>query len=523
MKNDFRFLQWQHVLLFIMFSFAVTFSQNPLEEKILVALANPSQTDATLFKINPDGSGKTAIFDFKAHPKQISGGIFHVRIAPDNGSIFFSSDNSNLYTPAGRNLFRILSDGSDWEQITPGPNSGDWSQGCPCGMIEGKVLKSSGQPWGSAPVFIEGMDLLYTNPDGSFFAENVPEGKRYVVAYRPGTPIFDAQKVFITPATVTTLELIPDTDYRTNFQNPVQYDDRIYLLQGLNSIQYTGFDAETYQEVYVTEPCVGIADIDGFDVGPQTGRLAILDYQEGCYTNQGLYIAEKDGSHKNLFLDMKADPNWCGAQDVFWSPDEEMLALKGCYGWYTYLLTYNAVDGRALGSIYFKNQNYSLFNVKLHGWSPDGKWLLFSHYLEQPADGVLSKVSVNSNGNIDPNSVIDILQNETISAATWGMLGTPTLVAAQKNKAPIQFNILQNYPNPFNPETVIAYKISESCHVQLDVYNTLGRHIDRLVDGEKPAGFHEIYFQAKDLAGGLYFFEIEAGDKKAVVKGLLLK
>ncbi|MBN1998070.1 T9SS type A sorting domain-containing protein [candidate division KSB1 bacterium] len=526
MKSDYRFLKLKQILL-LLFVCLVFYSQASCQadpvEKILVALSNPSQTDATIYTINTDGSGKSAIFDFKVHPVQKNGGIFHLRIGKDNRSIYFSSDNTNLYTPAGRNIFRIASDGSWWDQITPGPNSGHWNQGCPCGIIEGKVLKSGGGAWVSAPVYIEGLELLYTGTDGSFLAENVPSGRRYVVAYRPGTIIFDAQEVFVTPSATTTLQLIPDTDYRTNFQNPVEYDDRIYFLQGLNSIEYTDLGAQAYQEVYLTPPCVGIANIDGFDVGRQTGRLAVLDYQEGCYTNQGLYIADKDGNNKVLFLDMKKDPNWCGVQDVFWSPDEKMLALKGCYGWYTYLLVYDAMSGRALGSIYFKDQKYTLYNVTLHGWSPGGEWLLYSHYLNQPAEGVLSKIKVNTNGSIDPNSIQDVLQNVTICGATWGLLGTPTLVTERMDQTPGFFEILQNYPNPFNPSTILPFGLSTPCHVQLDVYNAQGRYVDRILDEEKPAGWHEAYYQAENLAGGIYFFKLRAGGEIKVVKALLLK
>ena len=92
---------------------------------------------------------------------------------------------------------------------------------------------------------------------------------------------------------------------------------------------------------------------------------------------------------------------------------------------------------------------------------------------------------------------------------------------------PGQFQLLDNYPNPFNPATVIGYDLPQACHVTVDIYNILGQHTIRLVDGEQEAGNHQVVWDAasggNEVASGIYFYRLTAGDFTASKKMLLLK
>jgi hypothetical protein len=88
---------------------------------------------------------------------------------------------------------------------------------------------------------------------------------------------------------------------------------------------------------------------------------------------------------------------------------------------------------------------------------------------------------------------------------------------------PTAFSLSQNYPNPFNPTTTIRYALPRRSHVTLAVYNTLGQLVARLVNGDIEAGSHEVTFDAKGLASGVYFYCIQAGDFVQSKKLLLLK
>ena len=96
-------------------------------------------------------------------------------------------------------------------------------------------------------------------------------------------------------------------------------------------------------------------------------------------------------------------------------------------------------------------------------------------------------------------------------------------VEPTSNAIPKVFSLEQNYPNPFNPTTVIKFGIPKSGLVKLVVYDLLGRTVETLVNENKEAGNYQVDFNATNLASGVYFYRIEAGDFIAVKKMLLIK
>ena len=78
------------------------------------------------------------------------------------------------------------------------------------------------------------------------------------------------------------------------------------------------------------------------------------------------------------------------------------------------------------------------------------------------------------------------------------------------------------YPNPFNPETRIAYDVFKAGHVDLRVFDILGREVALLVDDMKLKGRHNIVFNAKNLPSGLYFYRIDIGGQFTSTQKILL-
>ncbi len=93
---------------------------------------------------------------------------------------------------------------------------------------------------------------------------------------------------------------------------------------------------------------------------------------------------------------------------------------------------------------------------------------------------------------------------------------------------PVTFSLHQNYPNPFNPTTRIDYSLDRGTEVRLTIYNLLGQEVRVLVDAYRPAGNHSVEWNGRNGSGqavatGVYLYRIEAGDRRASRKMLLLK
>jgi len=109
------------------------------------------------------------------------------------------------------------------------------------------------------------------------------------------------------------------------------------------------------------------------------------------------------------------------------------------------------------------------------------------------------------------------LDGVTMKANTEPMAATPMA------HVPTVFALHQNYPNPFNPYTDIKYDLPEDVHVTLKVYNILGAEVATLVNTKQQANFYTVRWDAENLASGVYFCTITAGDNKAVRKMVLMK
>ena len=88
---------------------------------------------------------------------------------------------------------------------------------------------------------------------------------------------------------------------------------------------------------------------------------------------------------------------------------------------------------------------------------------------------------------------------------------------------PRNFALSQNYPNPFNPTTMINYSVAKESNVTIKIYDVMGREVETLVNENKEPGNYEVNFNAQNLASGIYFYKMNAGDFTSIKKLTLLK
>lgn len=113
------------------------------------------------------------------------------------------------------------------------------------------------------------------------------------------------------------------------------------------------------------------------------------------------------------------------------------------------------------------------------------------------------------------------LYNYALGLATTGVNGN-------EGSVPLVFELSHNFPNPFNPSTEIRFTIPKFDHVTLEVIDLLGRKVKTLVDEERHAGLHTVTWNStnsanQQVASGMYFYRLRAGDLTSVKKMLLLK
>jgi hypothetical protein len=99
----------------------------------------------------------------------------------------------------------------------------------------------------------------------------------------------------------------------------------------------------------------------------------------------------------------------------------------------------------------------------------------------------------------------------------------PATTSAPGRGTPAAYGLSQNFPNPFNPATIIQFSVAQQSRVRLEVFNILGERVSTLVDEERPAGSYSERFDGTNLASGVYFYCLKAGNFTATKRLLLLR
>ena len=83
-------------------------------------------------------------------------------------------------------------------------------------------------------------------------------------------------------------------------------------------------------------------------------------------------------------------------------------------------------------------------------------------------------------------------------------------------------------PNPLNPRTQLTFTLSRAGRVQVSVYDTQGRLVNKLLDEVRAAGPQSLTWDGSNarngkVASGLYFFRIQAPEGEVVQRVAVVK
>jgi hypothetical protein len=131
--------------------------------------------------------------------------------------------------------------------------------------------------------------------------------------------------------------------------------------------------------------------------------------------------------------------------------------------------------------------------------------------LPDPFEITLESLIVSRQGvGPEPAVVGDAALEEATATATAG-----------RDELPADVALLGVYPNPFSDRGRIGFAIPEPLHVNLSVFDVLGRLVVVLSDEERAAGRHDVMFNAGGLPSGVYVVRLEA-DSQVQARTMIL-
>ena len=171
--------------------------------------------------------------------------------------------------------------------------------------------------------------------------------------------------------------------------------------------------------------------------------------------------------------------------------------------------------------------------------SPDVEW--YRIYRDGPlykGSGSLTNASLIDSVRSNRTTYIDSSVPNGLFYAYWvsavdsdGVESYATYEGATAAWPPLRFKLGQNYPNPFSPTTTIPYEVPDNgdsfekitTHINITVYDALGRKVATLVDEEENPGEKTVGFYAANLPSGIYFCRMRTETFTETIKLVLIR
>lgn len=140
------------------------------------------------------------------------------------------------------------------------------------------------------------------------------------------------------------------------------------------------------------------------------------------------------------------------------------------------------------------------------GVSYDGNWIFTNNYDEVFVAGNMADSATGKN-------FLAMKINENIVVSN----------ESTEDNIPNKVKLKANYPNPFNPSTNIQFFLPEKSHIQIEVYDSMGRRVEKLANRSYSAGSHTVDFNAENLSSGIYFYRLIASNTVITKQMVLIK
>ena len=231
---------------------------------------------------------------------------------------------------------------------------------------------------------------------------------------------------------------------------------------------------------------------------PHISYCTIFNNSAGAYGG-GIWLSASNGSITNCTVVKNFASD---GSNITLTSFASGVAVSNCIIW----------DGSIGGFPFLGNYNY----CDIQGGWPSGTGNISSDPLFCDPDLDEYQLAVNS-------PCVDKGEDGTTIGALGVGCDSITTDVSNVFVVPQKYSLYQSYPNPFNPSTTIKYSVPKQSDVTIKVYDVMGSEVATLVNEEKEIGVYKINFNGSNLANGIYFYQIQAGEYIQAKKMILLK
>jgi len=154
------------------------------------------------------------------------------------------------------------------------------------------------------------------------------------------------------------------------------------------------------------------------------------------------------------------------------------------------------------------NYNATIYIWLLFVWVPIYEESGSAYSYDWRAENVGTVLSINTSSSASGYTYINGMRR---LMGTGMLTSSEAPVATMPVSTPESYAVLSSYPNPFNAQTTIAYNLPEAAQVDLRIFDLVGQRVAMLDQGYQESGTHEIRWVPENLASGLYFVHLRAG------------
>ncbi len=180
---------------------------------------------------------------------------------------------------------------------------------------------------------------------------------------------------------------------------------------------------------------------------------------------------------------------------------------------FIHFINWNAPSGISKVSLNYSTNNGSTWILIANSWANRGFYAW--NIPNTPSTECLVRIA-----DLDNSSTIYDISDSvfTITLTLIEEVNSPVV--------PLRYYQSQNSPNPLHRQAMIKFSIPVKGRVSLKVYNAVGEKVRTLIDEVKRPDSYTVNWDGRDdrgidLPGGVYFYQLQAGDfvdtKKAVI------